>query len=102
MSAIKKVHRVTNWNTEVEQRPYFNGTPVVKSNKTTVTPKAGATPLFVYMNKRGVDGDWYDVKDVIITAKPANGPVTTIKKSAKAKPLAPEMVAYLASQGYAV
>ena len=60
-----------NWNEIVESRPFHKetGVEIVKANKTSVTPKAGAQPLFNYVNKAGATGGWYAVTDVNIVTK---------------------------------
>jgi hypothetical protein len=60
-----------NWGEITESKPFHKetGVEIVKANKTTVTPKAGAQPLFNYVNKAGATGSWYDVADVNIVTK---------------------------------
>ncbi len=59
---------LSDWG-EMESRIFYKGTQVSKANKSTSTPKAGTSPLFHYVNKAGVQGDWYDVKDLTQVAR---------------------------------
>lgn len=69
-----------NWGEMVESRPFYKGVEIAKANKSSVRPKAGARPLFHYVNKAGATGDWYDVKDVFTISKEDKDLVRELEK----------------------
>ena len=91
-SIVRVTPLLTNWSEAVDSVNYAKGTDVevVKSNKTTVTPKKGAKPLFQYKNAKGNIGDWYAVTDVTITEKPVKveAPVKVTSKGFTTEQLA--------------
>jgi hypothetical protein len=64
MSNQTNVPTLSNWG-EIESRNFYKGVEVVKTNRSSILPKEGATPLFRYKNKAGVIGDWYDINNVV-------------------------------------
>lgn len=87
---VREVPTLTEWGQAVDSVSinYAKGTQVevAKANKSLV-PNKGAQPLFHYVNRYGVTGDWYAKEDLTQLAKPVkklkkadkNGPVTVTK-----------------------
>lgn len=66
--ANSKVPTLDNWG-EIDSRNFYKGVEVAKANQSTSTPKEGTSPLFHYINKKGVQGDWYNIKDLTQVAR---------------------------------
>lgn len=87
-ATVREIPTLTEWGQAVDSvsTNYAKGTQieVAKANKTLV-PKDGAQPLFHYVNRYGVTGDWYAKVDLVVVDKPIrkankNGAVKTTAK----------------------
>jgi hypothetical protein len=92
--AVREIPTITEWGKAVDSvsTNYAKGTKVevAKANKTLI-PKKGAQPLFHYVNRYGVTGDWYAKIDLLVVDKPKNGKVK-VTATSKAK-FSPEQLA---------
>ena len=81
-NTTKTIPTLNNWG-DIEQRTFYKGVEVRKANKSTAVPKAGAQPMFHYVNKAGATGDWYDVKDLTVVSQEDKALVKELEQQRK-------------------